>query len=142
METRTADPAARRRLLIALAVTAMLGAGMLYGWPSVRSATLAWINSEGGDPLERATGLLRGLGLFLSVSLLAPAVYCWIVALRIDTSGEFPPPGMKLLRDAKLLRGDAARGRAWLLRAIAIKFALLAVVCGAMVWALAGTLLR
>ena len=100
------------------------------------------INAEGSDPLQRAIFVLRAMGVLLALLLSLPAVYCWVLALRVDAAGEFPPPGMNLVRETRVVRGDKARGRAWLLRALALKLGLLALVCGILVWSLASTLLR
>jgi MFS family permease len=141
-DIRPADPGARRRLTVALLIVAAAGAAALYFTPSIGPALLGWINTEGDDPLQRAIFVLRAMGVLLALLLALPAVYCWVLALRVDAAGEFPPPDMKLVRETRVLRGDKARGRAWLLKALAIKFSLLAVVCGILVWSLAETLLR
>jgi hypothetical protein len=141
-EVRPADPVARRRLLGALLLATLLGAAALAALPSLREAMQVWLLAEGADPLQRGALLLRALGLVLAVSLLAPAVYCYLLAARIDAAGEFPPPDMTLVRDAKVLRGDAARGRAWLLRALAIKLALMALISAVLVWVFADLLVR
>jgi hypothetical protein len=140
-EVRPADPVARRQMLVVLLLAVVLGGAMLAAMPMLGDAMQSWLLAEGADPIERGALLLRGLSLALALAALAPAVYCYVIAARIDAAGEFPLPGAKLVRDTPVLRGDAARSRAWMLRAIAIALALLALAGGILVWVLAGTLM-
>jgi hypothetical protein len=78
------------------------------------------------DPVEgfrRFRWVMIGIG----ASLIPVAVYLAILAARIIRSGQFPYPGMKLLRDTKIVRGTRALVRGWMLAFCALSFLGLAV---------------
>jgi hypothetical protein len=78
------------------------------------------------DPVEgfrRFRWVMIGIG----ASLIPVAVYFAILAARIIRSGQFPYPGMKLLRDTKIVRGTRALVRGWMFAFCALSFLGLAV---------------
>ncbi len=140
-EVRPADPKARKRAVWVLVAVTVLGASVLLMMPRLQTGVEEWL-LDADNGLQRARWLIRAMGLTMGLLVLAPAVYCYRFAARIEAAGEFPPPGAKLIREVKILKGDAARGRAWLLRALAIKLAVMALVCAVLVWVFGDLLLR
>jgi len=84
--------------------------------------------------------LIRGLGVFLLISLCLPSAYLFMVAARVKASGEFPPTGMALVKAVKVLRGDAAIKRVRLLRGLGLLLIALALANAVMLWTLANTM--
>lgn len=114
------DPAQRRNVqwLIATMVAAALLL-FLFGLPALKR----WINvADGTVMLHRMSLVFYGLGDLL----LATAAYASWYARRIFGSQQFPPPGTWVMRDTRVLRGDAARARGWWVLTCAIGFVLLA----------------
>src|ERR1700730_1638195 len=73
------------------------------------------------DPVEgfrRFRWVMIGIG----ASLIPVAVYFAILAARIIRSGQFPYPGMKLLRDTQIVRGTRALVRGWMFAFCALSF--------------------
>jgi hypothetical protein len=105
-----AHPAARRSALLVLAIVVGAAVGVYFwAWP--------WFTERlcQGAPEER----LRYLG-WLMFGLFLPcfifAGYFALLGVRIGRSGQYPPPGMKVITDTKILRGSAAaRMRGWLM---------------------------
>jgi hypothetical protein len=112
-EIQLADPAARKRALVAAGVIAVLG-WAAYFFLQEWLARLA-----GADPAHMRESLERALvwgswAAMLPVAVLA--VWLWVYGARVRRAGRFPPLGAKVLRDTPVLQGDAAR-----LRGIALK---------------------
>lgn len=83
----------------------------------------AWMNA----PEFRVMLYRVGLVFYgLSALMLATAAGCAWYAWRILRASQFPPPGSWLLRDARVLRGDAGRARGWWVVACGVSFVLLA----------------
>ena len=136
-ELRPADPRARTRaiwLLIAGLAVALFTVFLLPG-------TLeTWLTQDGVNTSERIVWLIRGLGVFLLISLCLPSAYLFMVAARVKASGEFPPPGMALVKAVQVLRGDAAIKRVRLLRGLGLLLIALALANAVMMWTLANTM--
>ena len=135
-ETRPADPRARRHSIWLLAAAGLFG---LLTVTVVPSTVEVWLTQDGAHTRDRIELLLSGLAGFLLLSLCLAAMYLFIVAARIDAAGEFPPPGMALVRETRVLRGEQARGRAWLIRGVGILMVVLAVANAVMMWMLAAS---
>lgn len=137
MSPRPTDPGARRRAFVALLALAFAGV-----------ATLALLQNGIGDPrtlepTEAATRfevLLAVLAAVLgsaAILLGAGAWALWRIGRRTLDTGQFPPPGVVVLRDVDVVDGAAAkrRGNALVLVAaiLAVSSLAIAVVGGSLV---------
>ncbi|HEU5467829.1 MAG TPA: hypothetical protein VFU77_00860 [Steroidobacteraceae bacterium] len=122
-EIQRADPATRRRALIAIAVIAVAGWGAWFGLER-------WLAGlRGVDPARQQDALESALvwatwGAMLPVA--AFASYMWRYGTRVLRAGRFPAPGAKVIRDTLVLHGDPARVRGTALRVLAALLGLLA----------------
>lgn len=139
-ELRPADPVARRRALIAFGLVTALALLLALALPALQARLEHWVFAGAVPPAQRLQTLLRVIGVVTGLLLLAPAAYAYLVAARIDAAEAFPPPGMKLVRETRVVRGGAARTRARVLRALAIALAVFGCVAAVVLWRLAGTL--
>jgi hypothetical protein len=132
-EIDRADPGARRRALVVVALAAIVGGiGIVVGeryWPAVAD----WLI---GDPerfrVRLATITLLAVGLTAG-PLLAFAAYLWSRGARVRRQQRFPLAGDRLVRDLRVVSGKAAatRGRAMqILAAILVALA----ACVAVLW--------
>lgn len=120
-----ADPAARRRALIWLAVLPCLGLVALL----VTKRWLAGVMSL-ADTHAAMDSLAAALWCTVLIGSAGPAamgVYAWWLAARVQAALRFPPPGLPVVRDTVILFGQAAVRRAYVLRIIGV----LLVVAGA-----------
>jgi hypothetical protein len=122
-EIQPADPATRRRALIAAGVIAVLGWVAFF-------ALQDWLAGlRDSDPTATRQALEDALvwgswAACLPVALLA--AWFWLLGGRIARAGRYPPPDSKVIRDTAVLHGSAARARATALRVLA---ALLGLLC-------------
>jgi hypothetical protein len=99
-----ANPAYRvYGLLAVVLMTIVVGAMWFWGWPTL---TRHLSQSPPAQALRWVRWLLTGL----FAPCLLCAVYFTLVARRIILAGQFPPPGMVVIKDTKVQRGaDAVR---------------------------------
>ncbi len=108
-----ADPAARRTTLIIL--LALCAPVLLM----LRSAESQLVQVFAGQP-----DLLLLVMVVVSLLMLVPLGLLWRLALRIQHSKRFPPPGEKLVRDTRVRTGAAAIGYARFLKVLVALLAL------------------
>jgi hypothetical protein len=121
-EIQRADPATRRRALLAAAAVAAAGWAafiVLQGWIA---------GLDGADPVETRHALEDAMlwgswAACVPVTLLA--VWMWLHGGRVVRAGRYPAPGSKVIRDTVVAHGDAARLRGTALRVLAVFLALL-----------------
>jgi hypothetical protein len=121
-----ADPEYRRRVLWLYLACVLIGCGLLlWGLPLLQTQRERYVKARG--PAE-ALRLLQVLVALLFVPGLPMASYLYRFARRIQDSGQFPPPGAKVLRDTHIVEGAAARQRGSRLVVASIVLAVLSVV--------------
>jgi hypothetical protein len=130
-ESRRADAS-----LVAWALRFVVGGTVLGGaaialFVRDRAALLAWVAA---DPQPRARLLLGAVGVVAVVPLLAFAAYVWRIGARTLEAGQFPPPGVRVVRDTPIVTGRPAIMRGRLLRAFALAFAGGAVALALALW--------
>ena len=136
-EIRRADPVARRRLVLIVACEVVLGALLILALEYSRTIVR--------DPAELARRLwlvFSLLAVLLVASPIAFAVYLWSVGTRILRAGEFPPPGVRVIRDTPILSGAAAVARGRGFKALAAALAVAAAILGIFLWRVASWLGR
>ena len=106
MEMQRADPKLRRALALAI-VAALLAGG--FGWWWLQH----WLDGLAGLPVAAAKGrllvALAGCLALLCVSIVALSIYFWRLGGQVVAQGQFPLPGARVVRDVRMVRGEAAR---------------------------------
>jgi hypothetical protein len=92
--------------------------------------------------VERAGLAIRAVGLTLGGLLAGSAVWLTHLSLRIRRAERFPPPGVRLIREAKILTGERARARARLGFILAAIIAAAAIALPAYLWHVTSLLTR
>ena len=121
-EIQPADPATRRRVLLAAAVIAVLGWAAFF-------ALQDWLaRLAGAEPARMRESLEQALvwgswAAMLPVTVLAG--WLWLYGVRVGRSGRFPAPGAKVVRDTPVLHGEPARLRGAALKVLAAFLGLL-----------------
>jgi hypothetical protein len=121
-EIQPADPAARRRVLIAA------GAIAVAGWAAF-FALQEWLAGlQGLDPLHARRALEKAMiwgSWAATLPVAALAGWLWLTGVRVCRAERFPAPGSKVVRDTPVLHGEAARLRGIALRVLAAFLGLL-----------------
>jgi hypothetical protein len=139
-EVRRADPAARRRALLFVIVSALVGTVLIAGFEHYRTPLRDWLGSEPGDLTHRATLVFFLAAAVLSAPLLAFAAYLWSLGAKVLRAREFPPPGSRVIRDTPVIEGQAAVRRGRALRALALGLGVASALLCLLLWQLARAL--
>jgi len=123
-DIRRADPPARRRALVLVAIAAVVGTLLIIVIDRYRVPLSEWLLADPDAAHPRMTWVVRSLAVLLPMPLLGFALYLWSVGARTLQARMFPPPGLRVVRDIRVIEGAGAEPRGRLLK-------LLAAVCGA-----------
>jgi hypothetical protein len=86
---------------------------------------------------QRLQFLFLLLSVVLTFPLIAFAIYVWTLAKKIIRAREFPPPGLRVLRDTPIITGEKAFARGRLLQVFAVICAITSVLLNFLFWRLA-----
>lgn len=131
---RKADPAARRKVALLLSVGACVGAVLIVAFERYRIPLSDWVLAGPGASAQRARLALLLLAALLLAPLLALAAYLWSLGARVVRAQEFPPPGLRVIRDTAVITGARAVSRGRLLKVLALSCAIACAVLGILLW--------
>lgn len=132
-DVQKADARSRRVAMATVALTLVVGTVLLALADHFRAAWEAWL-------LGTVEGWIRhpGRGGFWMFVLSAPlwglAWHLGRLAGRIERAGRWPPPGLAVIRDTRIVTGSGAARRALALRLAALLAWLAPVLCGLWFW--------
>lgn len=115
-----ADRAYRRRVFGAFLCLAILAAASLW---ALHGAFLALESLAEADPaaaVERLRALVNLISLGNAAVSAALCIWFFALAHRTLRSGQYPPPGLRVLRDTRLRTGPQSRVMAFRLVAFAL----------------------
>jgi hypothetical protein len=133
-QVRKADPAARRAAVWTCVAGAIAGGLLLADLQQYRPALIEWLAADRAETAARLQLLFGALAVLLAAPLLGLAAWLWSLGGRAIRAAEFPPPGMRVIRDTPVVCGDAAVSRGRMLRAAAILVVVAAVAACALLW--------
>jgi len=136
-DVRKADPAVRRRAILFLLVGTCVGALLIAGFERYHIPLRDWILAEPGASAQRVKLALLLLAALLLAPLLVFAAYVWSLGERVLRAREFPPPGLRVIRDTPVIRGERAVSRGRLLKLLALGSGIASVGLGLLLWRLA-----
>ncbi len=136
-DVRRADSAVRRQVVYILVVGMLFGALLITGFEHYRIPLRDWILSEPGAFSQRAKAVFLVLALFLIAPMLALAVYLWSLGGRVLRTQEFPPPGVRVIRDTPVITGERAISRGRLFKVLALACGIATVALAFLLWRLA-----
>ncbi len=134
---RKADPAARRHAVLLLSVGTCVGALLIVGLERYQISLRDWILAEPEASAQRGKLVFLLLAALLLVPLLAFAAYVWSLGERALLAREFPPPGLRVIRDTPVITGERAISRGRLLKVLALGCCIASVALGLLLWRLA-----
>ncbi len=119
-QVERADPRARRRAVALVALGA--AGGLLVFWvvQSRLPALKAWVAEDPVQVQPRLRLIASGLAAAIAVPTLFFAAHFWRLGGRVIRSNQFPPPGMRVIRDTVVWHGESARRRGRILQGMAL----------------------
>jgi len=132
-EIQNADPKARRKAIVSVILGAVAGISLyLLLEFSVGNVNL-WIQAHANFLVEHH--YLTFLGMLVLVSpILAMAVYLIRFSRQIIRTKRFPPPDTPVIRNVRVLIGEKAVSRGWLLQILCWLILLPAFAIPFLVW--------
>ena len=133
---RRADPTARRTVALLLVVGTCMGALLLVAFARYRIPLSDWMLADPGSSAQRVKMVFRVLVALLLAPLLALAAYLWSLGGKVVRAREFPPPGIRVIRDTPIVTGERAVSRGRLLKVLALGCCIACAVLAVLLWRL------
>ena len=138
-DVRRADPGARRQVILYLVVAAVIGVLVILVLERYRIPLRDWALADPVRSTERVGWIILFFAALLLVPLLGFAAYLWSLGGRVVRAREFPPPGLRVIRDTRVITGKAAITRGRQLRLLAVGCVAASVALGVLLWRLASS---
>src|SRR5215468_8517262 len=135
-EVRRAEPTARWMAALILVAGTCIGALLLVAFTRYRVALSDWVLADPGSSAQRVKLVLLLPAALLLAPLLALAVYLWALGGRVVRAREFPPPGLRVIRDTPIVTGERAVLRGRLLKVLALGCGIACAVLAVLPWRL------
>lgn len=112
-EVRKADTSARRQAVLLIIFGALVGALLIVAFERYRTPLRDWLLSKPGELGYRVRLVFFLSAIVLFTPLVAFAVYLWSLGVKVLRARQFPAPGYRVIRDTRVIGGQAAvlRGR-------------------------------
>lgn len=137
-EIQRADPRYRRQTLAVLVIAVVIAVAALFAIQHWMRGTAMTLSTQ--QALQQIR-LWTAITVLLSgVCLLSLAAYCWHLARSAVRDRRWPPQGMRLLRDHRILHGEAVQSMALRLRLTAVVLLVLTAGFALVAWRLVAVL--
>lgn len=134
IEIQKADPQARRRAAVVIAVGMAIAAFLVLVLKDYRSVLLEWLVSRPELWPVRIKIVAIVLAVLSVVPLYGISVYLWRFGGVVTEARRFPPPGSAVVRDTRILMGRDALRRGRTSRAMAVLLAVAATALAIALW--------
>src|SRR5262249_12284723 len=111
MDVRQADAGFRRLAVGVLVAGVCAGAVLIQLVERYRGALAEWVRADAGQSAQRVELILATFAVLLVAPLVAMAAYLSLLGRRTARTGEYPPPGFRVIRDTPIVRGHEALSR-------------------------------
>ena len=133
-DVQKADPTARRAALLIITFGTIAGGVLLTLSAGSSGRRVAeWVKEDVYVRVRIVTALLM---LLTTGPALGGAVYLWRLGQRVVRARQFPPPGLRVVRDTPLLAGERAVRRGRLLQALATTLGVAGLLLAFVLWRL------
>jgi len=121
-EVQRADPAARRQAVLFVVIGALVGSLLIVGFERYRAPLREWVLPEPEQLVHRLKLLFLLSAVAVSAPLFGFAAYLWSFSGKVLRAQRFPPPGHRVVRETRILQGQAAisRGRSFKVLAVCL----------------------
>jgi hypothetical protein len=138
-EIRKADPEARRRAILVVVFGAAIGALLIAGFEELRQPLHDWLMSDPAQTPRRARLVIALSAVLLAAPLITFAVYLWLLGVKVVRAQQYPPPGLRVIRDTPVVSGPGAVTRGQAIQVGAVCLGVSAAVLCLFFWWLTGT---
>lgn len=110
-----ADSRLRKKTIVLLVIFVL---GLMLLSPYLNNRLAAWRQAVAENPetaLARYSSLFQWLLGITALLVAAASLYLMVVALRVLKTDQYPPPGLKVIRDTRLQTGRRAKVTAYVL---------------------------
>ena len=135
-DVQKADPAARRHAVQFVVVGAILGALLIVGLERYRAPLLEWFLSEPELLTHRLALVFIFTTVVGSAPLFAFAIYLWSLGSKVTRVQRFPLPEQRVVRDTRIVEGEAAKARGRGFQVLAISLGVAGVMLSYLFWRL------
>jgi hypothetical protein len=108
-----ADRGLRNRLLFFLIVFSAAGAAVIFGFERYLEQVMASAEDHPEQAIREVFQLLQLSSLMGGAGLVVFGLYYGRFSMKVVSTGRFPPPGTKVIRDTRVQTGKAASLRGW-----------------------------
>lgn len=122
-DTQRADPAARRKAIIIIIISGIVGSLLILAFERYQTQLYEWLQSDYGRSAHRVKILIILAAAFGAVSLFSLSTYLWSLGCKVSNSQQIPLPGQRVIRDTPILEGQATMTRVRVLKTIAVLLA-------------------
>jgi len=137
IEIQRADPRARCRAAVVLAVGMVVGALLILALDHYQEVLKEWLVSGSEPRADRIKLALIVLAILMAVPLYGVAIYLWRFGGVVMGAQRFPPPGCAVVRDTPILVGPDALRRGRTFRTFAVVLVVAATVIAVALWRVA-----
>ena len=115
-----ADPAARRQAILVIVFGTAIGALLISSFDYFREPFREWLLSEPAETARRARLAICVAVFVLSAPVIVVAVYLWLFGAKVLRAQQFPPPGVRVIRDTPVVSGRGAVIRGHIFQILAV----------------------
>ena len=135
-DLQRADPAARRKAIIIIIISAIVGSLLILTFESYQAQLYDWLLSDHGKLEYRLRILFTLAAVFGAIPLFAFSAYLWSLSCKVSNSQRYPLPGQRVIRDTPIHEGQATKTRVRVLKTLAVFLAVAGVMLCFVFWRL------
>jgi len=129
-----ADKKYRNRMLLVALILIIIGFFIIQCFQTLSNKLSALAEESPELAIQKAENSYKIIFFVMFVLSLILCIYLYRLGTSILKSGQFPPPGIKVIRDTKLETGKKARSKGRLLRIFSVLFLLMSILVPLMVF--------
>ena len=133
-DVQRADSAARRKAIIIVIISAIVGSVLIVAFESNRAQLFDWLLSDQEKSVHRLKILIIFAVAFVAMPLFAISVFLWSLGYRVSSYQRFPLRGQRVIRDTTIIEGQAVVTRGRILKTFAVFLAVASVILCFILW--------
>ena len=135
-QIQKADPRARMTAVVLILVIGVAGAALISATNTYLAGLAALAEMQPEAAIARGAFVFKLVALAGGLGLMLLAAYVAHLAARVRRSERFPPPGVRVVRDTRILEGYRAKRRGDIGLLLAVVVAACGIVLPVLIWRL------